>query len=292
MNTVKQVIIDFDNTMGVPGCDVDDGLALLFLLGDEEAEVLGVCTTYGNSTIDVVHGNTVRLFAELGVEIPVYRGCASPDGPATAASRYLADTIGRYPGEISLVATGSLTNLKRAARLSPAFPDRLEGVHLMGGITETLVIDGTVMDELNFSCDPEATACVLGASCTKVVATAQSCLPSYFTRDDFIRRCGEDSWLYRTCGYWFDDMERAGYGQGFVCWDVVTAATVTHPELFEWDTADVTLSNRFLGIGYLETAPEGAPSAPVTIPRIVDADRFRECCFDNWNRALAKLGVE
>ncbi|MFR1167120.1 MAG: hypothetical protein ACLSDQ_05635 [Adlercreutzia equolifaciens] len=44
---MKNIILDFDNTMGVRGCDVDDGLALLYLLGNpERCRVLAACTTY------------------------------------------------------------------------------------------------------------------------------------------------------------------------------------------------------------------------------------------------------
>ena len=36
---MKHVIFDCDNTLGVKDCDVDDGLALLYLLGCEEVTV-------------------------------------------------------------------------------------------------------------------------------------------------------------------------------------------------------------------------------------------------------------
>ena len=39
---MKHVIFDCDNTLGVKDCDVDDGLALLYLLGCEEVTVHGV----------------------------------------------------------------------------------------------------------------------------------------------------------------------------------------------------------------------------------------------------------
>lgn len=37
---MRKIIHDCDCTFGINGCDVDDGLALLYLLGDPEAEVL------------------------------------------------------------------------------------------------------------------------------------------------------------------------------------------------------------------------------------------------------------
>ena len=45
---------------------------------------------------------------------------------------------------------------------------------IMGGITESLVINGRIMNELNLSCDPAATAAVLGAQCPVTAATAQA----------------------------------------------------------------------------------------------------------------------
>jgi inosine-uridine nucleoside N-ribohydrolase len=31
--TPERIIFDFDNTFGIDGCDIDDGLALLYALG-------------------------------------------------------------------------------------------------------------------------------------------------------------------------------------------------------------------------------------------------------------------
>ena len=57
------LILDCDNTMGVPGRDVDDGLALLYLLGSPQVELLAVTCSFGNSTQEVVYRNTLDLLA-------------------------------------------------------------------------------------------------------------------------------------------------------------------------------------------------------------------------------------
>ena len=44
---MKKIVFDCDNTFGIKNCDVDDGLALMYLLGSREAEFLGVTSTYG-----------------------------------------------------------------------------------------------------------------------------------------------------------------------------------------------------------------------------------------------------
>lgn len=49
-----RLIMDCDCTMGVPGCDVDDSLALLYVLDCPEAELLGVTCSFENNTQDTV----------------------------------------------------------------------------------------------------------------------------------------------------------------------------------------------------------------------------------------------
>ena len=72
------LIFDCDNTMGVPGCDVDDGLTLLYLLGLPEVELLGITCSCGNSTQETVYRNTLRMMQDWGREdIPVLRGADS-----------------------------------------------------------------------------------------------------------------------------------------------------------------------------------------------------------------------
>lgn len=72
---MKKIIFDCDNTFGVKDCDVDDGLALMYLLGSREAQLLGITSTYGNSSLDVVQAANLRMLEELGRrDIPVKRG--------------------------------------------------------------------------------------------------------------------------------------------------------------------------------------------------------------------------
>lgn len=160
--------------------------------------VEAACTAFGNSSIDVVHDNTARMLREWDLDIPVHRGAGAPDEEPSEAARFLAEAAAASPGELAVVATGSMSNLGQAARLDPAFFSNLCEVSLMGGITESLVINGRIMNELNLSCDPAATAAVLGAQCPVTAATAQACLPAFFSRADFVDAFGEGSWLLRA----------------------------------------------------------------------------------------------
>lgn len=295
----RRVVIDFDNTMGIPGCDVDDGLALLFLLGcPERAEVVAVTTTYGNNLIGTVHMNTRRLFAEWGLEIPIFRGCADAQHLESDASRFLAQAAAGAPEEVSLLALGSLTNLRGARAIDAGFFGAVGEVVAMGGITQTLAFNGVIMDELNFACDPIATRLTLSETRQVSVATANNCLGAYFPAASLERRFGHAApgsigdALWRACDLWLADV-RGRYGlDGFHCWDVVAAAYLAMPELFDDEVGRVTLSETLLGVGYLESAGAGVPHARVNMPRIRDAAAFTEAVCAGWERGLARLETQ
>lgn len=288
---MKRIVFDFDNTMGT-GHDTDDGLALLYLLGHgDEVELLGLTCTYGNSDVETVYGNTLRIARELGLDVPVLKGGANPDDVDNEASRFLAQMAGRYAGELIVLATGSLTNLKGAALVDPSFFDELSGIYLMGGITQSLVINGHIMNELNFSCDAQAAYAVMSASCPVNIATSHSCLPATFTKAAFSEQMGAGSWLMRECESWFDWMTDGYEMAAFICWDIVAAAMVVEPELFEFSGFDVTLNERLLNVGYLERAAVDAPQREICIPKIKNSGAFRAACFDAWKKALEERGL-
>lgn len=295
---MKRVIIDFDNTMGVPGCDVDDGLALLYLLGCDDVEVEAVCTTYGNSRIDVVDENTRRILDAWGLGLPVARGAGSPmsqEPDCRAAAELIARKLIDAPDEVHLLGIGSTTNLGLADRIVDGSLGKAASITLMGGVTESLVINGRIMDELNLSCDPDATARVLQSGAPLTIATAQACLPAFFMRRDLIEVFGETSWFCETCDDWFKTMNAKYDWDGWTCWDVVAAAALAHPELFEHHRHDVTVYERFLSVGYLEcdevSVEQGIAIAAVDIPAIKDIPAFRDHVKETWARAASRVAV-
>ena len=297
----KRIIVDFDNTMGVSGKDTDDGLAFLYLLGFDEAHIEGACTTFGNSTIDVVHANTQEMLSEMGLDMPLHKGAPSPDDPTSDAATFLAHAAADNPGELYLIATGSLTNLRGAHAFDPAFYENLAGVYIMGGYTESLPYRGFFIDELNTSCDPDATYDLIASSnvddptapgCPVSVATAQICLPATFSRASFDAEFGSESWITRACSSWFQNMEEHFDWPHAVCWDVVAAAMLMQPELFTPATMDVTLYRRYFSVGYFEQAHGTAPRSTINVPTITNPERFVAEVFAAWHRGLARLGME
>lgn len=129
---MKSIIFDCDNTMGPYGKDVNDGLALLYLLGKKEVDLTGVTTRFGNSTIEDVYKNTVGMFHELNINyIPLKKGAASTDNRQSEAAEFLVEMVNSMSKEITILATGSLTNLYGAYEIDKSFFKKVKEIILI-----------------------------------------------------------------------------------------------------------------------------------------------------------------
>lgn len=283
---MKHIVFDCDNTFGVMNCDVDDGLALIYLLGCEEAIIHGITTTYGNNKLDVVYKNTKAMLSELGREDIVLKrgGCLAGDYD-NEASRYLVDMANQYPGELTVLATGSLTNLAGAYEMDPDFFEKLNAIVLMGGITTPLVFEKKTMDELNFSCDSQAAHRVLTYGKNVSVITGNNCLKVLFTKDEYKEKLFQSkekiaSYIVEKTDYWFGYNDE-GYGiSGFYNWDVVAAVYCMHPELFVDRIENYKIEEKKLRQGFLEKSTVG--NVRLNLPEIGDSDAFKNNIYNTW----------
>lgn len=283
-----KVLFDCDNTMGVKNRDVDDGLTLLYLLGNKDIDLLGITTTFGNSDINTVYDATKELLNDINVDnIPLYKGGPSPKNRSSKASDFLIDTVNKYPNEITLLATGSLTNLYDAYNKDNNFFNKVKEIVLMGGITEPLVINGKNLDELNFASDPEAAYNVLSSSANTTVITGHICLQALFSRFEYNRLISEDNPIYhyirrKTIPWYEFIMDEFGI-EGFFNWDIVAAVYITNPEFFDESILKVSSTPEDLKTGYLkadDTKKEYPLNIPTSIKNIKD---FNNIIFDSWS---------
>jgi purine nucleosidase len=176
----KGLILDVDT-------GVDDALAICLACRRPEAEVVLITTVAGNTDLEQATANTLLVLEQIGpgqTTTEVARGSAKPlerelfcahevhgdDGlggasehyPAvhraplpTPAWRAIAEAALAAPGELTLVATGPLTNVAQVARNSPGTLDLLRSLVVMGGAVEER---GNVTEhaEFNIYVDPEA----------------------------------------------------------------------------------------------------------------------------------------
>lgn len=295
---MKKIIFDCDNTFGIKNCDVDDGLALMYLLGSGDARLLGVTSTYGNSRLDVVQAVNLRMLEELGRrDIPVKRGGERRGCYQSEAAGFLAEMADRYPGELSILATGSLTNLRGAYERDRCFFEKVKEIVLMGGITSPLVFEKKVMNELNFSCDPAAARTVLTKGQNVSVITGNNCLKVLFTKQEYRERfSGKENraaaYIMEKTGDWFGYNDE-DYGiPGFYNWDVTAAAYLMHPELFEDDVKCLRVSGQDLETGRLGVDGDGMGDGTAdgrngercacNLPVIRDPEAFKDNIYDTW----------
>ncbi len=282
------VVYDGDVTLGIPFRDVGGGLALLYLLGEPQVHLHSVTATYGNGSVKSCFRTTRRLLASLAYDnIPVLPGVDGPDvePEANQAARHLVDVADSMPGELVVVATGSMTNLHHAATLDPNFFGNLRGLYLWGGVTESLIWNGHHIAECNFSVDPPAAYEALHADCPLTIATGQTSLSAVFRRQQFAALQMMDGpvsrLIARKIRSWFAWM-RLWFGDGgFLLGDSTAALALIHPELFHAEQVYVTSTHDDLRTGHLYVDP--SEYGPVRLMRSVqDFDGFISAHFAAW----------
>jgi purine nucleosidase len=266
-----KTIIDTDPATGYRFKDVDDGLAILYLLArPDEFEVLGLTAVHGNASQRKTFEKAGEIVDVAGrAEVPVMGGAVNRRDLATetASSRFLAEAVLESPGEVTVLALGPLTNVATAGMLEPSFFDKVGRLVIMGGSFGSPF-------ELNFFKDTAAAGKVLGAPCEKVLISGDLCRQALFTRDDLerLRAVGSrvSEYLAGPIAFWLRFnrvVPISGKGGGFFPWDVVAAVYLRRPEIFgDIEETGLRLREGRLKLGILEPDP-GAQEHPVTVPR-------------------------
>lgn len=289
---MKKTLFDCDNTMGVNRKDVDDGLALLYLLGNPSVDLLGVTTTFGNSSIDIVHSNTETMFEELELShIPLLKGAGAGEDRRSNASKFLLEKTKSSPGEISILATGSLTNLYGAYLLDSAFFSYPKEIVIMGGVREPLIINKREMSELNFSVDAPAAYNVLKYGKDVTVITGHICLQALFGSDSYSKLMDSPSnpvfsYIREKTLPWFNFIGPEYGVDGFYNWDVVAAVYLTNPEIFKDSFEHICSKIEDLKSGYLKPRETSAGYSLNMPTEILEKERFDELVFSAWSHAF------
>jgi pyrimidine-specific ribonucleoside hydrolase len=170
-----RVIIDTD-----PG--VDDALALLLALRSPELKIEALTPVAGNVPLDLTLPNALRMLEIAGrTDIPVAAGARAPllrrlvtatyahgenglggavfPEPTTKpvampAAEMICEIVRKYPGEVTLIGIGPLTNIATALNADPALAGMVRALVMMGGSLSGGNV--TPAAEFNLYVDPEA----------------------------------------------------------------------------------------------------------------------------------------
>ena len=169
-----KVILDTDI-----GSDIDDALALAYLLCQPRCELVGITTCTGQSLLRVQMASAICRNVGRD-DIPIHSGCTeamlvdirqktAPQAAAlgdwssrrdfapNTAVEFLRKTIRANPGEITLLTIGPLTNIAALLAIDPEIFSQLKQIVLMCGRFFT-----RMQGEWNAINDPHATAMVYG----------------------------------------------------------------------------------------------------------------------------------
>jgi len=170
-----RVIIDTD-----PG--VDDALALLLAMRSPELKIEAITPVAGNVPLELTLPNALRMVEIAGrADIPVAAGAKGPllrrlvtaayahgenglggaafpeptiKPVAEPAAYIIRQIVRKYPGEVTLLPIGPLTNIATALNLDPELASMVRGIVMMGGSLSGGNI--TPAAEFNVYVDPEA----------------------------------------------------------------------------------------------------------------------------------------
>lgn len=254
---MKKIIFDCDNTMGMENSDVEDGLTLLYLLGEEGIDVKGVTLTHGDSDIDTVYKSTWDLFDKFNIEVPLIKGCERGEDRITEASIFMAENAARFPDEIIILCTGSMSNIYGAAQFDVDFFENVKEIIIMGGMTEQFTVNGEVVNELNLSCDCEASYNVIFSQAKVRVLNGNAAKDCLFTGENLMELYNSKQHVLREIfdliNPWYEFSKEKFHVDGFSDWAVATAVMITHPELFDHPHTTVVSNIEDLKHGIIKT---------------------------------------
>ena len=250
----QSIPVIFDTDIG---SDIDDAIALSYLLKQPRCELVGITTVTGSvaqraGCADVICRRLNRT------DVPIHCGASNvlwigpgqaeapqfefirdlpqrKDWPKNTAVDFLRETIRNRPGEITLLTTGPLTNIALLFAIDPEIPLLLKGMVSMAGV---FFREGPKL-EWNCLVDPIATAMVYRARPPWHISigldvTLQCVMPATEVRRRFtpaplpvVAQMAE-TWLSK--------------GWDFTFHDPLAAATVFHPELCTYEDGEVRLA--------------------------------------------------
>lgn len=285
---MRKIIYDCDNTFGLKNHDVDDGLTLFYLLGMPEINLLGMTLSYGNGTILEVQQMTQKLQSRLQLDFSYY--------PTEKAVDFLVEQVNRFPNEITIIATGALTNLARAQEKDPAFFNKVQEVILMGGITQPLFVNQRPVTELNFSCDPLATEKVLLSQAKLTIMNGHMTAEAFFSKkelEDFLEAAGslitsdKLRWIADSLQSWIEWNEEIFHFSGFCNWDMTTAVYLERPDLFSQEEYQLAGKQANLSKGQLTLAQQS--DYLVKMPqKLLDLTSFNQLVIQRMVQGLTR----
>ncbi|KAK6147170.1 hypothetical protein DH2020_018082 [Rehmannia glutinosa] len=271
----EKIIIDTD-----PG--IDDSMAILMAFQSPDLEILGLTTIFGNVTTEDATRNALHLCELAGrPDIPVAEGSTEPLKRGTpriadfvhgsnglgnivipppksrksekSASEFLVEKVSEYPGEVSILALGPLTNLALAIKRDSSFASKVKRVVVLGGAFFAL---GNVNPaaEANIYGDPEAADIVFtcGANIDVVGINITTQVKMTDMHLDELRKSKgrHVQFLGDICKFYRDWHVKSDGVYGIFLHDPVSFVALVRPDLFTFKKGVVRVETQGICVGH------------------------------------------
>ena len=322
-----RVLMDVDS-------GIDDAIAIMIALQSQEIEIVGITTVSGNVTARAAGLNTLGILRALGKEskIPVLQGSSRPIsnkifhakdvhgekglGNATLesnpsllqkgkVSHFISRILTNYrKDEVSLIATGPLTNIARIILEDPGNIDSLSRICIMGGaygLASKIHGNITQYAEFNFYCDPKAAQIVLAYPSYKAVrlnVVGLDVTAKYLIIDDkFVSRLSDPQCMKRKTAIGYGskvpiiaksllEYPLAKFGK-FDLPDIFAVAMLESPDLFKFKRGKINIIQNGLLRGHSTFVEENSSDnienggKIFVASKIMDRKRFHKYIFSH-----------
>ena len=270
------------------GSDVDDCLALAFILGSPELRLEGVTCVYGDVSLRA--RMVLKLLHLAGrTDVPVMLGAGQPllglrpiywpghegvglldpaDEALAPASEHAVDFIVRTvmanPGEIHLLAIGPLTNVALAFGREPRLAERLAHLTIMGGAVRGPDRLRFPYAEHNIACDPEAAHVVLSAGAPTTLVPLDVTTRVEIRPEDVARIRATGTPFHEAVARQVELYPRFAETGATFLHDPLAAAVVVRPDLVELAALRVEVETQGRLAAGMTLAREPTAEAPAT----------------------------
>jgi purine nucleosidase len=206
------------------------------------------------------------------------------------AANFLVRKVREFPGQVTIIAAGPLTDIALAARLDPQFTTLAREFVFMGGSFKPVAADNefaaeyanTPRLEFNMRWDPEAASLVLHEPWKKVTQVPIDPTTRTFFKPEYFKQLSQGRAPF--------DAYLAQFGQPYPMWDELAVAVWLDPSIVMHSSELLEDVDTSFTAGYGSTlswsagAGPGTGERPVTVVMDVDVPKFERLTLDLLSR--------